>query len=290
MTNLGLRITLQCILEDTLDNGSRILFACLNCRFEDRDDMLGIWLMEASSKEGKPLGRFYRLKWDLTVDCWDDEDVVGSPEPKPTVLHIIQPTSGLLLRPPTSAQPLPCSLNYDDLFKAGYVVEGHCGPSARPLYKDNSKIIFELGGGFSSKPWIIFFKHTKQIGRFWVAICADDDNIQCTIESDVDHKDSPESIFGEEESHLTFLVDHSTKKLLYDHEVVNLTVKRALIWNRVGYMMKIAVHRAELGMGTNGDYQGRPMEDILPGYYHEDRYPGLELNREANRIESHVIK
>ncbi|KAE8440653.1 hypothetical protein EG329_006849 [Mollisiaceae sp. DMI_Dod_QoI] len=256
MTNLGLRISLPCALEQVEKNGCRHLIAYLNCKFEHRDARLGISLIEASSKEGKPLGRFHRFGPLKAVSPGEH----NRREIQPMVLHIIQPTYEYPHKREEIPRPRPCSLDYGDLIEAGYLVERFLGPSDRPLYKDDRRIIFEFEQGLpfphtfggievisQRPPWIIIFKHVTQPTRFWILFGLYRDKLCCTIKNDSSNEDPPESI-NEAQMHQHYrsqntlpVLEHAAKEQLYYGEMMKLSVKRALIWNRIGYMTKIAL-------------------------------------------------
>jgi hypothetical protein len=159
MTNLGLRITLPCYPKKSQGN-RRLLFACLNCKFEDNDALLGIWLNEAAS-EGQPLGRFFRTN----LDTMSKDRGLWKRKAKPTSLYIIQslqffrpaPQPGdndFLARVPA---PPPFSLEYNSLIRAGYELEAYITRRrSSQIQIDECKITFFQDRYLGHGPQIVF--------------------------------------------------------------------------------------------------------------------------------------
>jgi len=246
MTNLGLRITLPCYLQKVEDNGCRNLLAFLNCKTKDSSKQLSIRLREASGNHGKPLGQFYRCG---SVQSVPPLAHYSQGEIHATPLYIIQPTYGHLLKTFSVERSLPCSLDYSNLVRAGYLVEWSHGSSKQPLHKDGCKIIFDLVGKTSNSPlWITIFKHASKSTRFWVLLGLHCDKLGCRIESN-SSKIAPPGFLVDGMEHQYFTLpksllafDHAIEQHLDGGEIVRLTSQRALVLNRAGHMMKITLH------------------------------------------------
>jgi hypothetical protein len=242
MTNLGLRISLWCIVESTLDDGRRNLLAYLDC-FCDLE-WVGIRLREAKDIGGKPSGRFYRYGG---LQKLGRLELGRNYDAQFTVLHIIQPTRRHEWGSKAAGRT-PCSVDYGDLVKAGYQVERLLGPSERSLYKDNFKVIFEheLGDEKLRKlPWIFIFKHAIRTTRFWVLIGIQNVNLGTMIKIDSSKEDPPASIYDAQQYQCSYDIGYyvpfwiyANEKQVSHFEIVKLSVRRALISSRPGYMIK----------------------------------------------------
>ena len=161
MTNLGLRITLPCISERTQDK-RRNLIACLNCRYENEEERLGIWLNEAASA-GTPLGRFDRSHFGTIFKF--------HPQPTPTTLYIIQPYLRESPQQEIGAIPgnEPYCLEYSDLVEAGYLLEAYTTDAPGPhLWQEGCKINFLATRPWNLDPRIFFFRHIDMARRIWI--------------------------------------------------------------------------------------------------------------------------
>jgi hypothetical protein len=269
MTNRGLRITLQC---SKINVSNHSLFAHLNCKLEPLDDRLvGIRLREVR-KDGQYLGQFFRA-WHHTIY---QDPAPWTRNPTSISLYIIQPKS-FLTQPRTLFPKAPasqnCSLDYSDLFKAGYVLEAYSIESesefSRVRHQGKSRIFFRLGD-FGGTPWpmVIFFKHPDKAARVWVALHPFESKIWALIDGSIDEKDTPEFILKDQrldEVNKRWdggeIVEHTlTNNTIFESEMVSLTVKRAIILDQPGFMMQVAV------WGNNQEYYlgPRPEKRLLP--------------------------
>ena len=269
MTNRGLRITLPC---SKIKGSKRGLFAHLNCKvdgFEDR--LVGIRLREVRDEDGQYLGQFFRAGHDTIFQ----DPASWTRNPKSTSLYIIQPKS-FLTQPRTlfskAAASPSCSLDYSNLLNAGYILEAYSMGSrydfSRVRHQEISRIIFRLGD-LPGAPWpmIIFFKQPDKAARIWVALYPFERKIWALIDGSIDEKDTPELILKDQrldEANKRWdggdIVEHTLTNTIFESETVSLTVKRAIILDQPGFMMKVAV------WGNNHEYYlgPRPKKRLLP--------------------------
>jgi hypothetical protein len=249
MTNLGLRISLPCVLE----NGSSRRFACLQCKDDSQDGLLGIWLTEVTNEEGGPLGRFYRSHLELLTRTNPLWAMFWAIKPLPTLLHIIQPDNRLR---PGSSMPAffglpPCLVDYSDLIQAGYQLEypGELrSPISPVLRKLEGRVVFGLRDICPVPgPWFLFFKHRHRLTLFRVEIHTINGKICSKIELDGNGAAMSDPIL--QVLHLPVglphgegIIDHmNPQRILRPGEAVKLTAKRAIIAGQVGFVVKLAI-------------------------------------------------
>lgn len=271
MTNLGLRITLPCISEPTEKDTGRRLFACLNCKFEAHEAVLGIWLKEATTREGKPMGRFYRSHLTLLPEHrgpW-------AKEPKPTLLHIIQPDFRSSINPEgfLDSSLLSCCVDYSALFEAGYRLESDSVLGASIRRSEEFKMTIEL----CSTPWVILFTHMNQSTRFWVALCGLGGRFWSMIEHRVDDEDTLDSLWKDTPPSLRITsrlndikgaCDNIVKRL-YTGEGVKVTAKRAMVSGKVGFMVRLAMFKETKDVYTTPP----PQHQHIPARYRPTSSP-----------------
>jgi hypothetical protein len=235
MTNLGLRITLPC--SKSKDSDGKIL-AHLNCKVDVTDDeVVGIWLANVRGEDGQYVGQFFRVQHDVVIhtrESWNRN-------PKPTSLYIIQPKSSLTHPLVDSVDhPRTWSLDYSDLFKAGYLLEAYSAghEDFQVSHQKGIRISFVLGNPWvSTWPSVIFFKHLARAARVWIAIGFDWGRPWAIIDGSLDMKDTPEIILKDhqlDEVNKRWedgnLVEHTFPKTVFEDETLNLTVKRAIFF------------------------------------------------------------
>jgi hypothetical protein len=260
MTNLGLRITLPCF-QIKSQNNQRSLFACLNCKFEDSDALLGIWLNEAAS-EGRHLGRFVRAFRYL--DTMSKNRGLWKRKAKPTSLYIIQSFRPVpqpedndpLARPPPTP---PFSLEYYRLVRAGYELEayttGRRGSLSIQIDECNISFFPEryVRPGQSHGPNIVFFRHSERGMRVWVTFCwlPFQEKLWVMVDGSADEMETPELISKERPLEPTSrnwdkgeFVEHSLINTLYNGEKVEVKLRRAIAGDQVGFTARIAIYES----------------------------------------------
>lgn len=247
MTNLGLRITLPCIEKKTQDK-QRILFACLNCGFENEEGRLGIWLNEAASA-GTPLGRFARAHLDTMPEIhgkWRSK-------PKLTTLYIIQPYFRGSPQQKIDYTPGegPSCLEYSDLVEAGYLLEAYAADAPGPhIWQEGCRVNFSMSRSWRPNPKIFFFKHSDMARRIWIMFVRPsyEWKLWLMVDGSSNLMDTPESISnyrpletnGSRLKHGQF-TDHTITSKLYDGSLVKVSLRKAMVGENVGVMAKITI-------------------------------------------------
>jgi hypothetical protein len=247
MTNLGLRITLPCISKKTQDK-QRILFACLNCGMENKEERLGIWLNEAAS-DGTPLGRFARAYLDTMPEIkgrWRSK-------PKSTTLYIIQPyfRASPQQEIDFETREVPCCLEYSDLVRAGYLLEAYAtdDPDSR-IQQEECKINFLDTRPWRADPKIFFFKHVDMARRIWIMFVRlpDQRKLWLLVDGNSYLMDTPEFIsnYRPLETNASRLkhgqfIDHTITDELYDRSTVKASLRKAMLGEQLGLMVKITI-------------------------------------------------
>jgi hypothetical protein len=253
MTNLGLRITLPCILERTQDK-ERNLFACLNCGFENEEGLLlGISLVEAN--DGTPLGRFVRTQFGSKVDI----DGKWRSKTKPTTLYIMQPYFRESPQQEIVTIPgdEPCCLEYSDLVEAGYLLEAYATDTPDwATWQEECKINFLVTQPWNPEPKIFFFRHIDMARRIWIMFVrpAYERKLWLMVDGSSNLMDTPESISNycpleKNGSRLKHgqLIDHTITSKLNDGSSVKVSLRKAMIAKTVGLMAKITILRRNQG-------------------------------------------
>jgi hypothetical protein len=246
MTNLGLRITLPCISKRTKGK-QRMLFACLNCGFENKEGLLlGIWLVEATSA-GTPLGRFDRNHSGTMVEIHGN----WRRKPKPTTLYIIQPYSRESPQQEIDTIPgdEPCCLEYSDLVEAGYLLEAYAtnAPGSQ-IWQEKCKINILGIWTKTPDPKIFFFRHIDMARRIWIMFVrpAYKGRLWLMVDGSSNFMDTPELISnyrpleknGSRLKHGHF-TDHTFTSELYDGSLVKVSLRKAMVGQKPGLMVKI---------------------------------------------------
>lgn len=249
MTNLGLRISLPCCSLI----GSSHRFACLQCKHDSQDGLLGIWLTEATNAEGGPLGRFYRSHLELLTGTNPLWAMFSATKPRPTLLHIIQPDNRL--RPGSSMHTFfclpPCLVDFNDIIQAGYRLESLCVPWSpiSPVAGElEGRVVFRLRDVYSEpRAWFLSFKHRHRLTQFRVEIHTINGKIRSKIELDGNGAAMSDPILQKlqllaELPHGERIIDHMNRqRVLRPGEAVKLTAKRAIIAGQVGFVVKLAI-------------------------------------------------
>jgi hypothetical protein len=244
MTNLGLRITLPCISERT--KGQRRLFAYLNCTVKNEEGRLGMWLTEAASA-GTLLGRFERDLLDKMPEIkgeWKDK-------PKSTTLYIIQPyfRESPQQEIDTLTGDEPCCLEYSDLVEAGYLLEAYATDAPGPhIWQEECKINFLVTRLWTPDPKIFFFRHIDMARRIWIMFVrpAYMGKLWLMVDGSSNFMDTPEFIsnylpLGKNGSRLKhgYFTDHTFTSKLYDDSLVKVSLRKAMVGQNPGLMVKI---------------------------------------------------
>jgi hypothetical protein len=114
---------------------------------------------------------------------------------------------------------------------------------------------------------VIFFKHPDKAARVWIALYPFERKLWALIDGSIDEKDTPELILKDNRLDGANkrwddgeIVEHTLTNTILEGKMVSLTVKRAIILDQPGFMMKVAV------WGNNQEYylDPRPKKRLLP--------------------------
>lgn len=200
MTNLGLRITLPCFTEIVQKGNRRVLFASLNCKRQNNDNPVGIFLKEMVSTDGVPLGKFHRVfrdRSDLTMTLPNETAELYTNDAKRILLYVVQ---NVFRFDPVrlNLEHRKCSLDYYDLSIAGYHLDTITTDGTSVQRKNKACITFDLNDllwpfwPYRTAARIFVFKHlsnSSSASRLWIALSMFQGRIWSIIDNNFGHNE-----------------------------------------------------------------------------------------------------